>query len=83
MKEYRVLFGTYDEIREWFESSSIKPKNSVMTNKYFRDMDYFERTVSPDDIGKVKILSCIDLSKNDEDQPVVKLIAQRVCVVEK
>ena len=89
MKEELVLFGTYDEIKEWYDSLGIKSRGSVPISQYV-ELKPFEKQFEKikENISKVKVICWFEqevtqanVSKDKVPHVTITLRTKKVCMI--
>jgi hypothetical protein len=79
MIERTVLFGTYDEIKKWYDDLELAQIDNLKA-EYLEFMP-FERQINPDDIGKVQIIGRYRQEQDDKGDFILKLEVVEVCII--
>ncbi len=81
LQEWKVLSGTYDELKEWYESKKITIEKDIIPGS-LRQMRTFEEMVSPGDLGMVKLIFWMKVMEpNEKGEIVMRIEQEKVCVV--
>jgi len=83
MKSEHVLFGTYDELKEWYEGLNIKPRGEF--NQPLGEFKPFDEQILPIEPGKVKAIGWFEQTFKEADEnniPEMRLTFQyeKVCI---
>jgi len=79
MIERTVLFGTYDEIKKWYDDLKLAQIDNLKA-EYLEFMP-FERQINPDDIGKVQIIGRYRQEQDDKGDFILKLEVVEECII--
>jgi len=84
MKSEEVLFGTYDELKDWYNSLELKNRDEDHFAKSFEYKPFDEQLKNnEEDFGKIKIILWYDqeiLSKNPSKVSIIVRI-KKVCMI--
>jgi len=84
MKEELILYGTYDELKNWYDSLEIKPRDFTDIENYINcnmELKPFDEQLDKIEIGKVKMLSWFETEIDDLKNIKLTLKCKKVCLV--
>jgi hypothetical protein len=86
MKMETVLFGTYEEIKKWYDNLNIVPKERYVNKKiYNTEFKPFEEQLNKKDIAKIQMIGWfeteLDNAENGIPEIKLRLMFKKVCLV--
>jgi hypothetical protein len=84
MKEELTLYGTYDELKKWYDSLEIKQRDDPSITNYTNcntEFMTFNNQLDKNEIGKFKIICWFETEIDDLKNIKFILKSKKVCLV--